>query len=164
MKKALQMALWLGKILLGCALFALGFDLFLEPNGLNAGGLSGLAMVLVQVVGFGTVGMVTAVFNLPLFLIGGKKIGKQFFVGSLIGMLSLSGAIDLLTVIPVPKTDPLLAALYGGVLCGLGLGLVFTTGASTGGSDIVPKRNLRHQADTQTQNVSGFRQAEPQPC
>ena len=137
MKKALQAILWVGKILLGCVLFALGFDLFLEPNGLNAGGLSGLAMVLVHVIGYGTVGLVTAIFNLPLFVIGGKKIGKQFFVGSFIGMMALSGAIDLLAVIPVPKTDPLLAALYGGVICGLGLGMVFVTGASTGGSDIV---------------------------
>ena len=137
MKKTVQAVLWIGKILLGCALFALGFDLFLEPNGLNAGGLSGLAMVLVHVIGYGTVGVITAAFNLPLFLIGGKKIGKQFFVGSFVGMLALSGMIDLLTLIPVPETDPLLASLYGGVLCGLGLGMVFATGASTGGSDIV---------------------------
>ncbi len=137
MKKALQTVLWIGKIIVGCILFALGFDLFLEPNGLNAGGLSGLAMVLVHLIGYGTVGAVTVIFNLPLFLIGGKKIGKRFFVGSLVGMLTLSAAIDLLAVIPVPETDPLLAALYGGVVCGLGLGMVFATGASTGGSDIV---------------------------
>lgn len=137
MKKALQTALWIGKILVGCILFALGFNLFLEPNGLNAGGLSGLAMVLVHVIGYGSVGVFTAIFNLPLFLLGGRKIGKQFFVGSLIGMLTLSAAIDLLTVIPVPQIDPLLASLYGGVACGLGLGLVFAAGASTGGSDIV---------------------------
>ena len=137
MKKALQAVLWILKIIVGCVLFALGFNLFLEPNGLNAGGLSGLAMVLVQLIGFGTVGVVTAIFNLPLFVLGGKKIGKQFFIGSFIGMLALSTAIDLLVVIPVPETEPLLAALYGGVICGLGLGVVFTTGASTGGSDIV---------------------------
>ena len=137
MKKALQTVLWIGKNVLGCVLFALGFNLFLEPNGLNAGGLSGLAMVLVHVIGYGTVGVVTAIFNLPLFVIGGKKIGKQFFIGSFIGMAALSVAIDTLTMIPVPKTDPLLAALYGGVLCGLGLGMVFATGSSTGGSDIV---------------------------
>lgn len=147
MKKAFQMILWVGKILAGSVLFAMGFNLFLEPNGLNAGGLSGLAMVLVHLLGFGTVGAVTAVFNLPLFILGGKKIGKQFFFGSLIGMLSLSFAIDLLTVIPVPDTEPLLAALYGGVVCGVGLGIVFVSGASTGGSDIVVrllKRRYQH--------------------
>lgn len=137
MKKGMKTLLWFGRIILGCGLFALGFDLFLEPNGLNAGGISGLAMVLVHVLGAGSVGAVTALMNLPLFAFGGMKIGKKFFVGSLIGMLASSLALELMTLLPVPQTEPLLAALYGGVLCGLGLGLVFAAGASTGGSDIV---------------------------
>ena len=137
MKKAAQIALWAMKLIVGACLFALGFDLFLLPNGLNAGGLSGLAMVLVHLLGFGSVGTITALVNLPLFLTGGKKIGKKFFVGSLIGMLTLSGAIDALTILPVPDVEPLIAALYGGLLCGAGLGVVFIAGASTGGSDIV---------------------------
>ena len=125
------------KILLGCAVFALGFNLFLVPNGLNAGGLSGLAMALVHLTGIGTVGLVTAAVNLPLFALGGMKIGKQFFWGSLIGMLGVSLLIDLFALLPVPETEPLIGALYGGLLCGAGLGVVFATGASTGGSDIV---------------------------
>jgi len=137
MKKAAQIAFWVIKLAVGACLFALGFDLFLVPNGLNAGGLSGLAMVLVHLLGFGSVGTVTALVNLPLFLFGAKKIGKTFFVGSLIGMLTLSAAIDALSVLPVPDVEPLIAVLYGGVLCGVGLGIVFVNGASTGGSDIV---------------------------
>lgn len=137
MKKTFAAVLWFGKIIVGCIVFALGFNLFLDPNDLNAGGLSGLAMILAQWLGFGSVGMLTALMNLPLFAIGGLRIGKKFFVGSLVGMVTLSAALDLLKSIPVPETDPLLAALYGGVLCGLGLGLVFITGASTGGSDII---------------------------
>ena len=137
MKTVFQTALWIGKIVLGCLLFALGFDLFLEPNALNAGGLSGLAMLLHHWLKIGTVGMITMLMNLPLFIIGGIKVGKKFFFGSLIGMLVLSVALDMLAVLHVPQVDPLLAALYGGVLCGLGLGVVFATGASTGGSDIV---------------------------
>lgn len=138
MKKGVQSVVWFGKIAFGCALFALGFDLFLEPNGLNAGGISGLAMVLVHALGFGSVGVVTALMNLPLFAAGGLKIGRKFFVGSLVGMASSSLALDLFArFLPVPATEPLLAALYGGVLCGLGLGVVFAAGASTGGSDII---------------------------
>jgi len=137
MKKAAQIAFWVIKLAVGACLFALGFDLFLVPNGLNVGGLSGLAMVLVHLLGFGSVGAVTALVNLPLFLFGAKKIGKVFFVGSLVGMLTLSAAIDALTVLPVPDVEPLIAVLYGGVLCGAGLGVVFVAGASTGGSDIV---------------------------
>ncbi len=147
MKKAMKIAFWILRIIVGTSVFALGFDLFLAPNELTAGGLSGLSMILVHVLRFGTVGTVTALINLPLFIIGGSKIGKQFFVGSLIGMLSLSVAIDVFTVLPTPNIEPLIAALYGGVLCGIGAGIVFMTGASTGGSDIVVrllKRRYQH--------------------
>ena len=137
MKKALKNSLWLGKLILGAAVFALGFDLFLEPNGLNAGGLTGLAMVLVHFLGFGSVGTATVLMNLPLFILGGKKIGKKFFFGSLVGLLTLSAAIDLFSKLPIPQTEPLLACLYGGAVCGVGLGLIFMSGSSTGGSDIV---------------------------
>ena len=137
MKKARSTAAFVAKIILGDMLFALGFNLFLQPNGLNAGGLSGLAMVLVHLLGFGTVGLITAVVNLPLFIVGGKKLGKNFFFGSLLGMVFLSLAIDLLTWVPIPEVEPLIAALYGGVICGVGLGVVFASGGTTGGSDIV---------------------------
>ena len=146
MKKARSTAAFVAKLILGDVLFALGFNLFLTPHGLNAGGLSGLAMVLVHVLKFGTVGIVTAVVNLPLFIIGGKKLGKHFFFGSLLGMTGLSLAIDLLAGLPVPEVEPLIAALYGGVICGVGLGIVFSSGASTGGSDIVVRLlKLRYQ-------------------
>ena len=137
MKNALQTLFWFAKITLGCFLFALGFDLFLVPHDLNAGGISGLAQIIVHILGFSSVGMTTMLMNLPLFAVGGLRIGKKFFVGSLVGMIVSSVALDLLTRIPVPATEPLLASLYGGVICGLGLGLVFATGASTGGSDII---------------------------
>lgn len=125
------------RIIFGCTLFGLGFNLFLAPNGLNAGGISGLSMVFVHLTEFGTVGTVTAILNLPLFALGGIKIGKKFFLGSLVGMVFSSLFIDLFTILPVPNTEPLIGALYGGVLCGAGLGIVFATGCSTGGSDII---------------------------
>lgn len=137
MKNFASNVIWFFKIILGCAIFALGFDLFLVPNGLNAGGLSGIAMIITHVTGFGTVGVLSAAINLPLFLVGGKKIGMRFFVGSLIGTVALSACIDLFVVIPAIETEPLLAALYGGIICGAGLGVVFMSNASTGGSDIV---------------------------
>ena len=137
MKKVMQAALWFGKIILGCTIFATGFNMFLDPNDLNAGGISGLAMVLAKVLGVGSVGTLTVLMNLPLFALGGVKIGKKFFVGSLVGLISLSVMLDVLQLLPKPAVDPLLAALYGGVIGGVGLGLVFSTGASTGGSDII---------------------------
>ena len=127
----------IGKTVFGCALFSLGFNLFLEPNGLNAGGISGLSMALVHLLDFGTVGAVTSLINLPLFAFGGMRIGRKFFFGSLAGMLSVSVFIDLFSVFPGISTHPLIGGLYGGVLCGFGLGTVFACGVSTGGSDII---------------------------
>ena len=86
---------------------------------------------------FGSVGSLSVLINLPLFLIAGLKIGRRFFFGSLTGMLCSSALIDVFALIPMPATEPLIGALYGGTLCGLGLGAVFAAGASTGGSDIV---------------------------
>ena len=125
------------KTAIGCALFALGFDLFLMPGGMNAGGLSGLAMVVVHLTDFSSVGLVTALFNIPLFILAGMKIGKKFFLGSFIGMAFSSVFIDMFAVLPVAEVEPLLGAVYGGVICGAGLGFVFAAGVSTGGSDIV---------------------------
>lgn len=125
------------KIAVGCALFGLGFNLFLAPNELNAGGLSGLAMLFVRITGWGSVGVITAVLNLPLFALAGVKIGKKFFFGSLIGMGLSALALDLFAALPVPVTEPLIGALYGGLICGVGLGIVFMIGVSTGGSDII---------------------------
>ena len=137
MKKAFESTIWLLRIVAGAALFSLGFDLFLEPHSFNAGGLSGLAQILVELLNVGSVGLATALINLPLFILGGWRLGRRFFLGSLAGMLSLSVALELFSFLPAPKTDPLLAAVYGGALCGLGLGIVFVSGASTGGSDII---------------------------
>lgn len=137
MKKASQIVFWFGKIIIGSALFSLGFDLFMEPHAFNAGGLSGLAQILVNLLGFGSVGIVVAVINLPLFIFGGMRLGKKFLLGSLAGMLAQTVALELFLLLPVPETDPLLAAIYGGALCGVGLGIVFVAGASTGGSDII---------------------------
>lgn len=134
------------RTLVGCLLFSLGFNLFLVPNGLNAGGISGLAMVVISFTKLGTVGLLTAIVNIPLFIIAGKKIGRKFFYYSLVGMLFNSVTIDALTRLPVPQTEPLVGALYGGAICGLGLGIVFSAGGSTGGSDIITRLlKLRYQ-------------------
>ena len=129
--------LFFAEIILGCIIYALGFVLFLEPNGTNCGGLSGLAMIAAHLSGVGTVGMWTIAANIPLFILGGKRIGSKFFVGSLVGAAAMSGFIDLFELLPKIETELFLGSLYGGVLCGAGVGLVFLSGASSGGSDIV---------------------------
>lgn len=128
---------WILATVVGSAVFALGFALFLGPNDMNAGGISGLAQVFVEITGFGSVGTLSILINLPLFILGGVKIGKRFFAGSLLGMTLSSVLIDTFALVDFPLTEPLIAALYGGVICGLGLGVVFVCGTSTGGSDIL---------------------------
>ncbi len=136
-KRIWKEILWAGTTAIGSALFALGFAIFLIPNDINTGGISGLAMILRELLGFGSIGTLTLVMNIPLFLIGGLKIGKRFFAGSLIGMVVSSVLMDLFALIPFATPEPLIGGLYGGVLCGAGLGMVFMAGASTGGSDIL---------------------------
>ena len=128
---------WLVWTILGSTIFALGFSLFLMPNDMNAGGISGLAQVVVEVLGFGSVGTLSILINMPLFIMGGIKIGKRFFIGSLIGMILSSVLIDMFALVPPMEMEPLLSVLYGGAVCGLGLGVVFISGTSTGGSDIL---------------------------
>ena len=136
-KRSWKEILWAGTTAIGSALFALGFAMFLIPNDINTGGISGLAMILRELLGFGSIGTLTLLMNIPLFLIGGLKIGKRFFAGSLIGMVVSSVLMDLFALIPFATPEPLIGGLYGGVLCGAGLGMVFMAGASTGGSDIL---------------------------
>ena len=128
---------WILATVAGSAVFAFGFAVFLMPNDMNAGGISGLAQVVVEVTGIGSVGTLSILINLPLFILGGVKIGKRFFVGSLLGMTLSSLLIDMFALAGTIQTEPLVAVLYGGVLCGLGLGIVFISGTSTGGSDIL---------------------------
>lgn len=135
------------RILLGCVLFSLGFNLFLLPNELNAGGLSGLSMALVHLTGFGTVGVFTLIMNLPLFALAGVKIGPKFFWLSMVGTAASAVFIDLFALLPKPATEPLIGCLYGGLLCGLGLGTVFSAGGSTGGSDIIVRLLKRRYAN-----------------
>lgn len=128
---------WIFATLMGSALFAFGFSFFLEPNEINTGGISGLAMVAVHILGFGSVGTVSVLLNLPLFLMGGLRIGKRFFAGSLLGMLVSSFLIDAFDLLGFQAQDILVSTIYGGLLCGIGLGIVFAAGTSTGGSDIL---------------------------
>lgn len=137
MKKTVAFLWWALKIAFGCSLYGLAFNLFLEPSGTNAGGMSGLAMVVVHVTGFSTVGTLTAVVNLPLLLIGGLRVNRKFMIGSVIGTAAIALTIDLFAILPPVQVDPLIAAIYGGVLGGAGLGMVLSAGGSTGGSDIV---------------------------
>lgn len=120
----------------GVLLTALGLDMFLIPNKIAAGGVSGIATILHYVLGL-PVGVGMLSLNVPLFIAGIYRQGLKFGFRSLYGTLSLSLVIDLLApVVPVPTKDLLLSCLFGGILVGLGLGMVFRNRGTTGGTDL----------------------------
>lgn len=123
-------------VTLGVLLTALGLDIFLIPNKIAAGGVSGIAIVLHYLLSI-PVGVTMLALNVPLFLMGIYRLGLKFGFRSLYGTISLSFFIDVLDpFLPVVTHDPLLASIFGGVLVGLGLGLVFRFRGTTGGTDL----------------------------
>lgn len=127
-------------ITLGSVIYALSFDWFVAPNHFAMGGVTGLAQILHHLFPALTVGAASALMNVPLFLIGWKKIGGHLLVSSLYAMVVSNAAIDGLNLLfDFQPMDPILAALFGGGVMGFGLGLVFAQGATTGGTDIVAK-------------------------
>ena len=127
-------------ITVGSLLFALAFDWFYAPNQVAMGGVTGAAQVINALVPALPVGVLAIVLNVPLFLAGWRLIGFHLLASSLFSMAVSSAAIDLIALAwEFPAMDPMLASLCGGALCGLGLGLVFSQGATTGGTDIVAR-------------------------
>jgi len=130
-------------IVLGSVIFALGLDCFEIPNGIAAGGASGLATIIAQVGrGYGVnlpVGLQVLVMNALLMLLVVHEGGLRYALSSSLGIVASSLATDLLVpYVPVlGDGDMLLCAVWGGVVCGFGLGIVFRAGGNTGGSDIV---------------------------
>jgi uncharacterized membrane-anchored protein YitT (DUF2179 family) len=131
-----------GNVLLifaGCTAQGLAYALFLIPHHFVPGGVSGIAIIVNYFAGL-PVGLLTMVFNVPIFLLGLKTMGRKYVLHSLAGMVTSSLLIDFFNKVlklPSATDNPVLASIYGGVLLGIGLGIVFRGRASTGGSDII---------------------------
>ena len=124
-------------IVLGTFLAALSLPLFFLPYDIAPGGISGISTVLASVLPL-SVGLISFVLNVPLFLIGWRTVGWRFAVRSFIAMSLMSLFIDLVPVRDV-SGNVMLASVFGGVLLGVGLGLVVRAGATTGGTDMAAK-------------------------
>lgn len=131
----LQLALEYLYILVGSSIVALAFNLFLLPNSVASGGVSGISTILNGVFGWEPA-LVQWAFNIPLFFAGLFLLGKQFGAKTLIGTVFLPFVVFLSRNMEPATTDPLLGALFGGIGVGLGLGVVFRGKASTGGTDL----------------------------
>ena len=125
------------QIVLGCLLGAAAYPLFLTPNHISPGGLTGVSMVFNYLFGV-PVGTTSLLMNIPLFIIGFRAMGRIFVFRSLIAAFLFSILIDLIPL-PVATMEPLLGAVFGGVLLGVGLGLILRGGATTGGTDMAAR-------------------------
>ncbi len=127
-------------VILGSGLVALAADLFLIPNQVVSGGVVGVATILHYTLGT-PVGLMSLAMNGPLFLAGLRWAGgMRFALRTGLAVLVMSLALDILPpYLPDPPRDPLLYTLYGGLLDGLGMGLVFRAGGTTGGTDILAR-------------------------
>ena len=120
----------------GAFLFAVGLSLFAEPFHIAPGGISGIAIIINYLFSL-PVGLTIIIINIPLFIAGFLKLGRSFVISSLYAMLLSSILVDQLAHIKPFVEEPLLAAVYGGLFIGAGMGFIFMHGASTGGSDII---------------------------
>ena len=125
------------EIALGCVIGGAAYPLFLVPNSIAPGGLTGIATIFNYLWGW-PVGITSMALNLPLFVIGYKAMGRVFAFRSLVATLLFSACIDLIQLPPLTD-DILLGSVYGALVLGAGLGLIMRGGATTGGSDMVAR-------------------------
>lgn len=130
------------QIAVGSLLGAVAYPLFLVPNHIAPGGLTGVATVFNYLFQW-PVGTVSLILNIPLFLIGYKSMGRVFVFRSLIATILFSVLIDLIPL-EAMTVNPLLGAIFGGVLLGVGLGLILRGGATTGGTDMAARMVHNH--------------------
>lgn len=127
-------------ITLGSVLYSLSFDWFYVPNQIGFGGLTALGMILNYLSPAIPIGMVVLILNIPLFLLGWKFLGGHTLVSSLFAMTATSVLVDLIAAMHTfPSMDPMLAAIFGGVSLGVSLGMIFSKGATTGGTDLTAR-------------------------
>ena len=129
-----------GWITAAALVYAVGFDGFYAPNRIGFGGVTGVGQALHALFPVLPVGGVALVLNLPLFFLGWRLLGGRLLVSSLFAMTLSSLLVDLLALlIPFQPLDPMLAAVCGGAMVGLALGIIFTQGATTGGTDLAAR-------------------------
>lgn len=127
-----------GITFVGSVLFSLAFSAFFDTNQVGMAGMTGLGQVVNVFLPQFSVGVIVFVLNVPIFLVGWKMLGFHLLASSLFSMFVTSAAMDVFSRLGCfSAMDPMLASLCGGALMGLGLGMVFSQGATTGGTDII---------------------------
>ncbi|WP_297720678.1 YitT family protein [Intestinimonas sp.] len=137
LRKTLMAYVW---ITVASVIYAVGFNWCYEPNRIGFGGITGVAQIINAFLPWAPIGAVVILLNAPLFLLGWRLLGGHLLFSSLYAMFVSSLAIDVLHFVHVfQPMDPMLATIYGGVLMGGSLGIVFLQGATTGGTDLIAR-------------------------
>lgn len=123
-------------IILGAVIVALSINSLIIPNEIADGGVTGIAIILHYLFNW-PISTMVLVLNIPLFIVGWKMVGRSFLMYSILGVAALSLALDLTWNIPSLTKDALLASIFGGVLSGIGMGVIFRFRGSLGGTDIL---------------------------
>nr|WP_223595583.1 YitT family protein [Neobacillus bataviensis] len=123
-------------ITIGAILMAVGLEIFLVPNNVIDGGITGISIMLSYLTGW-KIGIFLFILNIPFFFIGYKQIGKTFALSTLYGIIVLSIATTLLHPVPAFTQDITLATVFGGVVLGIGVGIVIRYGGSLDGTEIL---------------------------
>lgn len=126
----------------GAFIFSFGVNYFVIANGLGEGGVTGIALVLNYSFGIAP-SLMILLLNIPLFILGLWKLGYRSMIYTIIGTLFVTLFLWLTDELHSPMDDLLLAALFGGLFIGLGLGIIFRIGGTTGGSDIIARLMFR---------------------
>ena len=121
--------------ILGAFIIAVAVSLFLLPNKLSSGGVAGVATITYYLLSL-PMGISMLIINIPLFLMSILKIGKTFFMKSILGTVCLSVFIDILDKVTPLTSDKFLACIYGGILMGVGTAILLKVNSSTGGTDL----------------------------
>lgn len=127
-------------ITVACGLYALGFNWFFVPNRFTVGGFTGVAQIINHFLPMLPVGTVALVLNIPLFILGWRKIGRDLLISSLYATAVSSLMIDVLASLYIfPAMDPILACIYGGIVVGIGCGMLLHESATTGGTEMAAR-------------------------
>ncbi|MBD5456045.1 MAG: YitT family protein [Lachnospiraceae bacterium] len=125
-------------IALACTLYGVGISLFVDPNNLAPGGFTGLSVIINRLIPLET-GTIYLILNIPVIILGIWKFGWKFTISTLYAILIVSGSTNLIGAMQPVTQEPILGAVFGGVLIGVGMGLVLRNSATTGGTDIIVK-------------------------
>lgn len=122
-------------IVFGSIVVGVAYNMFLIPHKILSSGLSGIAIMLGIVTPLNT-GILNFLLNLPLLILGVLKLGKQFISYTILSVVVLSISLYLIPIQAI-STEPILSSLFGGVLTGVGIGIIFRASGSSGGFDII---------------------------